>query len=71
MRRGADPDKIGALGPCRHHRRRRQVTELDLAGEQRLDCGGAAAYVDQTRVESVLFEDVLFLGQPKRADTCR
>ena len=47
------------------------MTELDLAGEQRLEGGGAAADVDQTRVEAVLFEDVLFLGQPKRADARR
>jgi hypothetical protein len=47
------------------------MTELDLAGEQRLDRGGAAADVDQTGFQAVLFEDVLFLGQPKRADTRR
>jgi hypothetical protein len=44
------------------------MTELYFSREERLDCGGAAADVDQTRVESMLFEDVLFLGEPKRTD---
>ena len=49
----ADPDKVCALRPRRHHRRRRKVAKLDLAGEKRLHGGGAAADVDQIGIEPV------------------
>ena len=67
----ADPDKVGALRPSRHHRRRRQMTELNFAGEKCLDCGGAAADVNQIGVEAMFLEMTFLMGQPERADARR
>ena len=53
MGRGADPDEVGALNPSGQHRRRRQMAELNLAGEQRLHRGGTAANVNQIRVQAM------------------
>ena len=56
MSRGADPDEIGALSPSGQHWRRRQMAELDFAGEQRLHRSGTAANIDQIRVQAMFSE---------------
>ena len=67
----AEPYKIGPLRPSRHHGRRRQVTELNFAGEQCLDCRGTTADVNQIGVEAMFFEITFIMAQPKRADARR
>ena len=71
VRGRADPDKVGALSPSRHHRRRRQMAKLDFTGEKRLHRGGAAANVDQIGIEAMLSKMSVFVGQPERADAGR
>jgi len=68
MGRGADPDEVGALNPSRQHWRRRQVAELNFAGEQGLHCSGTAANVDQVRVQAMFSKVTVFVSEPKRAD---
>ena len=44
------------------------MAELDFAGEQRLHGGGAAADVDQIRVQAMFSKMTVFVGQPECAD---